>query len=102
VGVHLKEVRGAVQVDHRLDATRHTGHANIAFQRPRTSPVTPAHLALNIARGSRFGLHEAATLYRLGTIHLRMGNHEPAKQHHHEALAMARNFSETQLVAMAL
>jgi hypothetical protein len=43
-----------------------------------------------------------AALYRLGTIHHRLGDHEKAQQHHHQALARARNFAETQLAAMAL
>ena len=61
-----------------------------------------AHQALNIARSSRFSMHEVTTLYRLGTIHLRLGNHRTARQHHSEALARASNFADTQLAAMAL
>jgi tetratricopeptide (TPR) repeat protein len=60
------------------------------------------HRALKIARSSRFSLQEVAALYRLGTIHLRLGDHEKAQQHHYQALARARNFAETQLAAMAL
>ncbi|MGY6651486.1 BTAD domain-containing putative transcriptional regulator [Amycolatopsis sp. TRM77291] len=61
-----------------------------------------AHRALTFARSTRFPVFEVITLHRLGTIHLRLGDHEQAARHQHQALAMAENFTDTQLKATTL
>lgn len=45
---------------------------------------------------------EVIVLYRLGTIHLRLGDHEKAQRHQQQVLAIVSNCAETQLEAMAL
>ncbi|MGC7101001.1 BTAD domain-containing putative transcriptional regulator [Amycolatopsis lurida] len=61
-----------------------------------------AQRALDIAHRSLFSVHEVAALYRLGTIHLRLNDPEKAERYLHQALAIARNLANTQLLAMTL